>query len=300
MFNPNYGLFEVSGNGRSSQISAVMIGDSQVRYKEFYRFTGRMIARAIIEGVTIDAHMTRSLLKHLLGLPMRLNDLEAFDEELYGSLEYVLHNDPGELGLRFVVNQESCGLVTTIDLIENGRNIEVTSENRQEYVNLMVDHYLTARVKEQLSNFCQGFYELIPMEELLWFTPDELDLLICGLPEIDVVDLLQNCRFIFPYNAGHPTVQIFFNVLARMTAEEKAKFLIFLTGSSQVPVGGFAALAEMGRPVRIAAGGDPRRGELPRAHTCWNQLDLPAYDNAGVMKEKLLQAIHYTEGFGFA
>jgi hypothetical protein len=60
----------------------------------------------------------------------------------------------------------------------------------------------------------------------------------------------------------------------RLTAEEKAKFLIFLSGSLQVPVGDFVALAEMGRPVEIAAGGDPRRGELPRAHTCWNQLDL--------------------------
>jgi hypothetical protein len=56
----------------------------------------------------------------------------------------------------------------------------------------------------------------------------------------------------------------------------------------------------MGRPVKIAAGGDPRRGELPRAHTCSNQLDLPPYDNEALMKEKLLQAILYTEGFGFA
>jgi hypothetical protein len=94
--------------------------------------------------------------------------------------------------------------------------------------------------------------------------------------------------------------------LAGLTFEEKAKFLIFLifliflTGSSQVLIGGFGALAEMGRPVKIAAGGDPRKGELPRAHTCWNQLDLPQYASEEVMREKLLMEIDMCDGFGFA
>jgi hypothetical protein len=52
-----------------------------------------MIARAIIEEVMIDAHMTRSLLNHLLGMPMRPKDLEKADEALYISLEHILNND---------------------------------------------------------------------------------------------------------------------------------------------------------------------------------------------------------------
>ena len=40
---------------------------------------------------------------------------------------------------------------------------------------------------------------------------------------------------------------------------------------------------------------------LPTAHTCFNQLDLPAYDSAEVLKERLLLAIHEgATGFGFA
>jgi E3 ubiquitin-protein ligase HUWE1 len=233
-------------------------------------------------------------------MPMRLKDLEEADEELHSSLEYILNNDPSDLHITFQAHLLNFDQVIMIDLIDNGRNIEVTVENRQEYVNLMVDHHLTAMVRDQVTHFCQGFHELISPAELAWFTPDELDLLICGLPEVDVADLRANCRFIHPFHIEHPVVQMFFNVLDRMTAEEKAKFLIFLTGSSQVPFGGFAALADLGRPVKIAAGGDPRRGELPRAHTCWNQLDLPQYQTEEILKEKLLMAIQMCDGFGFA
>jgi hypothetical protein len=258
-----------------------------------------MIARAMIDGVTIDAHMTRSLLRHLLSMPMKLSDLENADEELYSSLEYILKNDPSDLDLKFVVQQEHDGIVTLTDLIENGRNIDVTIEGRQEYVHLIVDHYLHGRVRPQVSSFCEGFHELISAEELAWFTPEELDLLICGLPDLDVVDFHAHCEYVFPYHGSHPVVEMFFTVLLRMTQEERAKFLIFLTGSSQVPAGGFAAFAAMGRPVRIAAGGDPRRGDLPRAHTCWNQLDLPAYESLMTLKVKLLLAINNCDDFGF-
>ena len=37
--------------------------------------------------------------------------------------------------------------------------------------------------------------------------------------------------------------------------------------------------------------------ELPQAQTCFNQLLLPAYQDAGVMREKLELAILETEGF---
>ena len=37
---------------------------------------------------------------------------------------------------------------------------------------------------------------------------------------------------------------------------------------------------------------------LPVAHTCFNLLDLPKYSTKETMKEKLLQAIQQTEGFG--
>jgi len=44
--------------------------------------------------------------------------------------------------------------------------------------------------------------------------------------------------------------------------------------------------------------GGKRNEKLPVAHTCFNILELPPYHCEDLMKGKLLQAIHFTEGFG--
>lgn len=44
--------------------------------------------------------------------------------------------------------------------------------------------------------------------------------------------------------------------------------------------------------------GGPQCQRLPVAHTCSNILDLPPYDTPELMKEKIMQAIYFTEGFG--
>lgn len=44
--------------------------------------------------------------------------------------------------------------------------------------------------------------------------------------------------------------------------------------------------------------GGPGCERLPVAHTCYNILDLPPYSSEAKLKEKLLQAINFTSGFG--
>lgn len=72
-----------------------------------------------------------------------------------------------------------------------------------------------------------------------------------------------------------------------------AKFLIFLTGSSQVPVNGFKDYQDRGKPIIIASGGD--RDRLCVAHTCFNTLDLPKYETEEEMNEKLILSIQECE-----
>lgn len=72
-----------------------------------------------------------------------------------------------------------------------------------------------------------------------------------------------------------------------------SKFLIFLTGSSQVPVNGFIGFHEIKNPITIASGGDKDR--LCVAHTCFNILELPQYENEEQMNYKLRQSIEQCE-----
>ena len=70
----------------------------------------------------------------------------------------------------------------------------------------------------------------------------------------------------------------------------------------QVPLQGFAALEGMNGAQKFQIHRDDRSTDrLPSAHTCFNQLDLPAYETYDKLKTYLMKAIQEcSEGFGFA
>lgn len=75
--------------------------------------------------------------------------------------------------------------MTDYELIPGGRNTKVTEENKYQYVDLVVEHQLTTAIRPQINAFLDGFHELIPRELISIFNDKELELLICGLPDID-------------------------------------------------------------------------------------------------------------------
>ena len=83
---------------------------------------------------------------------------------------------------------------------------------------------------------------------------------------------------------------------------ERAKFLLFVTGTSKVPLQGFGALEGMNSVQKFQIHRDDRSTDrLPSAHTCFNQLDLPVYETYDKLRTNLLKAIHEcSEVFGFA
>lgn len=84
----------------------------------------------------------------------------------------------------------------------------------------------------------------------------------------------------------------FWNIVESLSDEQKRKFLLFVTGSDRVPVGGMGDMN-----FKITRG--PNRSDyLPEAHTCFNQLVLPQYSDHYQLKEKLVTAILNSEGFG--
>ena len=88
-----------------------------------------------------------------------------------------------------------------------------------------------------------------------------------------------------------------------LTSQEKAEFVQFVTGTSKVPLGGFANLRGMSGPTKLSIHlvHVHARDRLPTSHTCFNQLDLPQYDSYDQLRHHLLMAIKEGhEGFGFA
>ena len=255
---------------------------------EYYKLAGSIIARALIGGQCVNAHFSISFLRQILHRLPKLRDLVDYSEQMYNSFQYLLNNDVDSFEFTFSINDKK-----TRDLIplkKNGENILVTNENKLEYVSLYALYYLKTTINKQIKAFSEGFDALIPPEFIKIFSPRELDLLICGVPEIDLDDMKRNIVYCSPYSINHPVIVMFFNVLSSWDNENIGKLLHFWTGSSQVPINGFA---EYQIPVQIQF--LENTNHFPRSHTCFNTLDLPPYENEDVMNNKLLEAIQVDE-----
>ncbi|PPR04072.1 hypothetical protein CVT24_010645, partial [Panaeolus cyanescens] len=297
IFDPSYGLFEYSTHDNYTlQINpASGINPDHLSY---FKFIGRCVGLAIFHRRFLDAYFVPSFYKMILAKPMTNADLEAVDAELHRSLMWMLDNDITDvLDETFTTTEERFGELVTIELKPGGENIDVTEENKKEYVDAVIAYRISKRVKEQFDSFMEGLLELVPMELLNVFDERELELLIGGMSEIDMDDWTKFTDY-RGYEKTDQVIEWFWQCIRSWPAERKARLLQFTTGTSRVPVNGFKDLQGSDGPRRftIEKSGDP--SGLPRSHTCFNRLDLPPYSDYKQLESRLLFAIEETEGFG--
>ena len=128
------------------------------------------------------------------------------------------------------------------------------------------------------------------------FDFQELELMLCGLPEIDMDDWAENTEYSSEYareGLYHEVCGWFWEVVTCYDQELKARLLQFVTGTSGVPARGFSSLQ--------GNDGNIRKFELcsvatenclyPRSSTCFNRLYLPLYRSKRDLEEKLKIAI---------
>jgi hypothetical protein len=97
-------------------------------------------------------------------------------------------------------------------------------------------------------------------------------------------------------------VKWFWRAVEELEQEEKKKLLQFATGTDRVPVAGFGALQSSdGKLCPFGLEAVPlKSGKLPRAHTCFNRIDLPLYTSYADCLVNLRTALcEGTVGFGF-
>uniref|UniRef100_A0A8C5A1G6 E3 ubiquitin-protein ligase n=1 Tax=Gadus morhua TaxID=8049 RepID=A0A8C5A1G6_GADMO len=298
VLNPMYCLFEYAGKDNYClQINpASYINPDHLKY---FRFIGRFIAMALFHGKFIDTGFSLPFYKRMLNKPWALKDLESIDPEFYNSLIWIKDNDIEEccLEMYFSVDKEILGEITTHDLKEGGGDIQVTEENKEEYIRLVAEWRLSRGVEEQTQAFFEGFNEILPQQYLQYFDAKELEVMLCGMQEIDLADWQRN-TILRHYARGAKQINWFWQLMKEMDNEKRMRLLQFVTGTCRLPVGGFADLMGSNGPQKFCIERVGRENWLPRSHTCFNRLDLPPYKSYEQLKEKLMFAIEETEGFG--
>ena len=105
MFNPNYALFTTSPGDRVTyQPNASSNCNSN--HLSYFKFVGRIVAKAIYDNKLLDCFFTRSFYKHILDKPVHFTDLESFDYALYQGLHYLLEHDLSDIDMELTFSTE--------------------------------------------------------------------------------------------------------------------------------------------------------------------------------------------------
>ncbi|KAI9276603.1 hypothetical protein BY458DRAFT_505502 [Sporodiniella umbellata] len=297
MFNPFYCLFEYSAHDNYTLQINPHSGINP-EHLNYFRFIGRVVGLAIFHRRFLDAFFIVSFYKMILNKKVLVADMESVDADFHRSLKWMLDNDITDvLDLTFSVDDDRFGEMVTVDLIEGGRDIDVTEENKKEYVDLVTEWRISKRVEEQFKAFKEGFNQLIPQDLINVFDERELELLIGGIAEIDVDDWKKHTDY-RGYTEQDDVIQWFWKCIRSWDSEKKSRLLQFTTGTSRIPVNGFKDLQGSDGPRRFTIEKAGETTQLPKAHTCFNRIDMPPYKTYEALVAKLTMAVEETLGFG--
>ncbi|XP_026509747.1 E3 ubiquitin-protein ligase HACE1 isoform X1 [Terrapene carolina triunguis] len=291
--NPDYALFTQSADGTTFQPNS----NSSVNpdHLNYFRFAGQILGLALNHRQLVNIYFTRSFYKHILGIPVNYQDVASIDPEYAKNLQWILDNDISDLGLEltFSVETDVFGAMEEVPLKPGGASILVTQDNKAEYVQLVTELRMTRAIQPQINAFLQGFHTFIPPSLIQLFDEYELELLLSGMPEIDVSDWIKNTEYTSGYEREDPVIQWFWDVVEELTQEERVLLLQFVTGSSRVPHGGFAHIMGGSGLQNFTIAAVPyTRNLLPTSSTCINMLKLPEYPSKEILKNRLLVALH--------
>ena len=265
MFNPIIALFKKSAHGNTYQPDPKSVVEPN--HLNYFKFIGRIIGKALLEGQYLECYFTRALYKTLVGQTLTIQDMQDYDAELYKGLIWVRDNDVTALDCYFTYTMDYFGQLVTKELIEGGKTLKVTNENKHLFIVKTCKAMLYDAIKPQIEALQKGLYEIIPKQLISIFDYREIELLISGLPDVDVIDLRKNTEYA-GYSEKSKVIEWFWEVLESFSTKERAEFLQFVTGTSKVPLDGFKNLPGASGVQRFQVHkvyGDSER--LPSAHT---------------------------------
>ena len=128
----------------------------------------------------------------------------------------------------------------------------------------------------------EGFYEVVYKKNLIDINPAELEELINGKPVINLKNWIKNTEYKEPYSKKHQIIKWFWKAVETYDQKQLSHLVLFATGTSRIPAGGFAALeSNRGEYKKFTIQATDFEGksdwQYPMAHTCFNRITLPMY-----------------------
>lgn len=306
IFDVEKGLFEVGTSEDVCYQVNELSGMLNERHLNWFYFTGRMMAKALFDGMCLPAHLSPAMYMHILQQEITFEDFKKIDPAEHRALEY-MRNQPiaGVFDdLTFTITQDRLGEKVEVNICPDGSQKAVTEANKKEYTDLKVKYLTYTSKTEQIERFRRAFWEVVPLALLRVFNAEELHQEMCGTSGIDLKDWQANTLYLGSYAPSHQVIKWYWQRLETYTPEQLSKVLQFITASTVVPITGFKGLqGSRGEACPFTIENVPYTGDgfslqLPKAHTCFNKLDLPLYPSKEVLAQSLEKAME-VESVGF-
>jgi len=254
-----------------------------------FEFVGALFGIAIRTKNPLPLDLPSMLWKAILGGKADVGDLEAIDKLCIQALNE-LKTLPKDKFDYLVTTQTFTTQLSNneeVELKTNGKDIPVTYELREEFVDLSIKARLSESSK-QIAAIQKGLNSVVPLKFLTLFSWFDLEVMICGNPVIDVEALRRHTIFSGGLNASHPAVKFLFQVLHSFNTEERQLFLKFVWGRNRLP----STDADWGQQMTVNLLSTASDESLPISHTCFFSIDLPNYTSYAAMKKKIVYAIY--------
>jgi len=147
-FHPNYGLFKFSAE---NELYPNPCSNIVQNHLEYLAFLGRMLGKAMFDGIQMDLPFCGFFLSKLLGKHNYLDELPSLDPALHKNLMLLKNyeGDVTDLCLDFSVTNDELGGGGVSELVPGGSALEVNNGNRIQYIHLVADHRLNKQIKQQ-------------------------------------------------------------------------------------------------------------------------------------------------------
>ena len=305
LFSPSFGLFVQTEDGSAAVLPNANLSASINR--KLFKFCGKIVGKCLVESANgasyrllLPTRLAKSFLAQIVGLRVHYDHFASDSPEFYKSkINLILKTCVEEKGsgmedLTFTEEEYLGDRVKVVDLVPNGSKTPVTEKNKTDYLIALAQYRLCDKFRDQTELFLSGLHSIVPDNLLSMFDESELELLLCGVQEYDLLDWKSHHEVIVEGMLSKRTVEWFWTAVTNFTSEQRAKLLQFSTGSSHLPPGGFSEL----RP-RFQISGNRIANALPTAHTCFNMICLSEHRDYAEFEKSLLVAItEGCEGFG--
>jgi E3 ubiquitin-protein ligase HUWE1 len=260
-----------------------------------FEFIGRFIGLAIRHQIQLDMDFVPFVFLRILGIKMKFDDLQYFDEVLYKSLKRLNENVIPDNLVPYSI-KGALGKISEKyfkDVPEDEERF-VTESNKQEFLNTVTKVIAEDLCKDQIIQMQKGLLSVIPnLGEIPAESLDELLTLISG-KEIVINDWKLLTAYENGYTEDSESVRLFWQVLESFDQKERQAILKFWTAYTRFP----STKVDDGIVTKIFKIARDSADSNGSASTCFNQLLLPDKQTESDMKTLLNSYITFINDHG--